>query len=441
MASYINCKLGQPLKKQQGNILVMFTIGLFVLIAMAALAIDGGHLLLNKSRLQNIADAAALHAAKTLDEGGSHQDARVAVIEIIGLNLAHNDNFEIKDALLLPALNSVPNAPQVTTQINVDFSERPDPFIHSTSDDADYVKVEVLNLNLNNFLANIMGFSKRVSATALAGKSPAITDCPANILPLVMCSDPDGSDGDDYAFGLPLNDLYLLKITPDTDTPIGPGNFQLLNFPGNDQLKELLAGGVNNDICEVNSTTIGDYVTTKPGNTVAIAKGMNTRFGIYKGEFSQADDELNYPRDWNTCRGPFIELDASGAIPTATEETAYHHDQYQADIENGSGYCPSDFSDGDGDIDTGIQNGSERRIFNIFVADCSEGGSGTTDLYNPKIGCFFLTQEMLQTGLDAYIVGELIKECSGEGTTDGTAEDNPGPHKIVLYHVPDSSDS
>ena len=32
-------------QQQKGNILVMFTIGLFVLIGMSALALDGGHLL------------------------------------------------------------------------------------------------------------------------------------------------------------------------------------------------------------------------------------------------------------------------------------------------------------------------------------------------------------------------------------------------------------
>ena len=49
--------------KQHGNILVVFTVALFALIGMASLALDGGHLLLNKGKLQNLVDAAALHAA------------------------------------------------------------------------------------------------------------------------------------------------------------------------------------------------------------------------------------------------------------------------------------------------------------------------------------------------------------------------------------------
>ena len=38
MSGYVMCKRDQLLKKEQGNILVMFTIRLFVLFAMAAIS-------------------------------------------------------------------------------------------------------------------------------------------------------------------------------------------------------------------------------------------------------------------------------------------------------------------------------------------------------------------------------------------------------------------
>ena len=237
MSGNVMRKRGQLFKREQGNILVVFTIGLFALIAMAALAIDGGHMLLHKTRLQNITDAAALHAAKTLDEGGTHQEARAAVIEIIQLNLAHRDNHEINDTLDLSTFDT--SATQVTTQINVDFSMRPDPFESDSSEDADYVKVEIRNLNLNNFLADIMNFSKRVSATALAGPSTTIKSCYQNLVPMLVCAEnpedtdePGHPDGDlNTVFGLPLNKLYLMKSGSGSD-PIGPGNFQLIRLEG-----------------------------------------------------------------------------------------------------------------------------------------------------------------------------------------------------------------
>ncbi|MEH6453820.1 MAG: pilus assembly protein TadG-related protein, partial [Psychromonas sp.] len=194
--------------KQQGNILVMFTIGLFALIAMAALALDGGHLLLNKSRLQNIADTAALHAAKTLDEGKSQAEAEDAVFEMINLNLGsssdsdwnsaypNRDNFEIKEAL------------DLDVNVTVEFLLYPDPDNppEILPDEARYVKVEIRNLGLNNFLADIMSFNKRISATALAGPSTAIVACPNDVVPMMVCGDfsEDAPVDDDHAYGLPL---------------------------------------------------------------------------------------------------------------------------------------------------------------------------------------------------------------------------------------------
>ena len=55
--------------------MVLFVISLLALITLASLALDGGHLLLNKGRLQNLVDAAALHAAKELDLGATRAEA------------------------------------------------------------------------------------------------------------------------------------------------------------------------------------------------------------------------------------------------------------------------------------------------------------------------------------------------------------------------------
>src|SRR5690606_19982539 len=55
---------------QRGSIMVVAVISLVALFGLAALALDGGHVLLNKTRLQNAVDAAALSAAKTLEDTG-----------------------------------------------------------------------------------------------------------------------------------------------------------------------------------------------------------------------------------------------------------------------------------------------------------------------------------------------------------------------------------
>ena len=55
-------------ERQQGAVAILLTVAMVALLAMAGLALDGGHLLLNKTRLQNAVDAAALSGAKTLSQ-------------------------------------------------------------------------------------------------------------------------------------------------------------------------------------------------------------------------------------------------------------------------------------------------------------------------------------------------------------------------------------
>ena len=52
-------------RRQEGSVSVLMVFALAVIGMMAALALDGGHMMLNKTRLQNAVDAAALSGAKT----------------------------------------------------------------------------------------------------------------------------------------------------------------------------------------------------------------------------------------------------------------------------------------------------------------------------------------------------------------------------------------
>ena len=53
---------------QRGAMIVLFTIAMVAMLGMVGMALDGAHGMLNKARLQNTVDAAALSAAKTLDQ-------------------------------------------------------------------------------------------------------------------------------------------------------------------------------------------------------------------------------------------------------------------------------------------------------------------------------------------------------------------------------------
>ena len=84
--------------RQSGIVLPLVVIGLLAIIAMAGLAIDSSHAFVNKTRLQNMVDAAALSAAKEYDETTDTILGTVAANANFGRNTDGSGNFEIDGA-------------------------------------------------------------------------------------------------------------------------------------------------------------------------------------------------------------------------------------------------------------------------------------------------------------------------------------------------------
>src|SRR5215472_4918157 len=86
------------LRLQKGAAIVLIVAALAALLLMAALALDVGHATLNKSRLQNATDAAALAAAKILDDTHSTALATVEASTAFGNNANTTGNQELANA-------------------------------------------------------------------------------------------------------------------------------------------------------------------------------------------------------------------------------------------------------------------------------------------------------------------------------------------------------
>ncbi|TKB44228.1 TadE/TadG family type IV pilus assembly protein [Thalassotalea mangrovi] len=471
----------KPLRKQQGNIIVVFTISLLSLIGLSALALDGGHMLLSKTRLQNIVDSAALHAAKEIDLGASHDEARLAALAIINQNLQATENADLQASFTYTSADEF--SISVTPHLEIDFSERPDPFISSTLGSATYVKVVMHDLALSSYLANVFGFDKEVSASALAGPSTEIVDCYNDLAPIMACGTPPppGGSQDDHLFGYDYNQIQLMKTGSNSDPEVGPGNFQIVRLPGdaggNDAMRSLAGAAFQNDICFSPSTA---GLETEPGNTVGpIYNGLNTRFGIDTPQLP-ADE---YPRDVNTCHGDLIELDSNNALPEIVQVTAmgpvnpserfttkmagetlsqgyYAYDEdtdsyqtqdfYDYEDYDATAECPASAADSGQGQDVFVNNiveasetaSVDRRILNIPIAHCTGDENGQTTINYLGTGCFYIMQPITSHGgQDSFIVGQFIENCTSEGAASWQATDNNGPYTIVLYHVPDSSDS
>ena len=434
----MNARSGNKLKmasgpgRQTGAALIMLAVGLIAILAVAGLALDGGHVMLNKARLQNAVDAAALAGAKNMDETGNTDLARAEARSLFAQNAAAAGNGELGAAWGNSGIN-----------LTIQFSDTLRPFVPGAPD-GPYVRAIATGFTLPAWLTQVIGRNQfTIRASAVAGPSPSLGDI-CNVAPVMVCGDPPPPAGTGSAplWGYDYGQPVVLKTSTTNgnweETP-GPGNFQLIRVggAGGAVVREAMAGSY--DACLTN----GDSVETEPGNTVGpVVQGMNTRFGKWLGPMGGT--EGTYPPDvLTTQQNPPLTSDEFGNIfqgsTQVTQANAgdllYTHSNYEADSADPSRY---DFSPESDAPPTGVFG---RRILVVPIGDCSTttNGQGTVPVLG--YGCFFLLQEAEQKGNESSIYGEFSRGCRVSGTAGPNPGAGPGPYLIQLYDDPDSRDS
>ncbi|MGZ9740265.1 TadE/TadG family type IV pilus assembly protein [Pseudomonas sp. GNP012] len=432
----MNLRIQRPFtstpRRQEGSVSVLMVIALAAMGMMAALALDGGHMLLNKTRLQNAVDAAALSGAKTLSqvEGGANSASttRTAALNTLVQNANATGNNE-----LATAVGGNPGAFAVVELASSVYG----PFSYPGPTDAKYVRVSVPSYSLTGFFwnfAQVFGTgglgAKAVAAIATAGPSPT---SPCDLAPLMVCGNPTQyNPGAGMFWGFQFGDLQVLKTAAGNSSPIGPGNFQLLDFgSGGSTVREDLAGG--GKVCR----NVGDNVTTAPGNKVGpTSQGLNTRFGIYNGPVSASD----YPPDLvTTSSNPAITYDDSVNPP----QMKYQGQTVTSNNGNLTAGSNSilDYNDWRASVAACVAGGSgcqgngvfERRMLKIVVGDCTGKNNGATSIPVLGFGCYFVVQPMDGGGGDAQIFGQFVKECEGDNVAGPSPSTDSGPQIIQLY--------
>jgi Flp pilus assembly protein TadG len=400
-------------RRQRGVALPIVAVGLVAMLAIAGLAVDASHAVVNKTRLQNAVDAAALAAAKEYDQAPDIIAANAAARNVFGLNAAGAGNGE---------LNAAVQAGEISVVIQ--WSETLNPF--TSTGVGPYVRVIATGYELATSLSAVLGLTDiDIAASAVAGPSPTVnTAC--NIAPMVACAiNPD----DPNLFGFAPNQVEVLKSASGDSSDIGPGNFQLvrLGCPGGDCVRENIAGGYDGCLSG------GETVDTEPGNNVGpTVQGLNTRFGDYSGSMSPDD----YPPDVVTLE-PAPALRYESASDSVYQDTTvatadsidYGWEQYSFDVTNGNLNNPPP---------TGVY---ERRVLALPIARCDGGSSGASTLEVVGFGCYFMLQRVVQKGTEAQIFGQFIEGCTANGAPGPNPVAGPDPYLIQLYKDPDSGDS
>jgi Flp pilus assembly protein TadG len=409
-------------RRQGGAVLLLVLIAIVALLALTGLAIDTGHLGLNKARLQSTVDAAALAAAKVLDQpNGAEAPATVAALGVFGINAADH-----------PELQRVMNN---GLQIQVQYSNTLQPFVPGTAP-AFYARVIATDFSMWTSFTSLVGFNDaRTGASAVAGPSATIGPLTevCNVAPMVVCGDPAQPAP---FFGYQLNTLQVLKLASQNNqnTPIGPGNFHLIRLNGNggSVIRQNMAGAYNSCVDGSGS------VETQTGNVVGpVTQGLNTRFGQYSGgQVSQdqypPDVVIDAPTPALTYNPNTQQISQGSRVVTTGAQINFNFNVYQSMVQ-AQNYDYRPRPDGPG--------APERRILTVPIADCSGPGGGNETLDLLGFGCYFLLQPAEQHGTTNYVFGQFVDGCVGDGNPGPEPSNTFGPYRIQLYNDVGSGDS
>ena len=416
-------QLSSAKSRQKGAVLALVAIGLVVIIAIAGFALDLSHAYVDKTRLQNALDAAALSGAMTMMQSKNLNNAEQDALATFNEDL----ETELAAAGLTPT---------------VEFSRTLDPFTVTTNPTAArFVRVKLRDddsFDMQTWLIKILGKNTiKIAGSAVAGPVSAE---PCNLAPFVVCGDMDepcfdpNSANPNSCYGFDVwdgtagteSECYLKGCAQgggDCDTTqvtgtrcgtqegsatgggdtsdVGTGSFYLtaLDCTGANCLRDAFRDGVQN--------CAPDELETEPGvKKGPLEQAYNTKFNEYQGPISAAD----YPPDRIVAT-------------TSAGGGRLYFDEYK----NNPPGIP-------------LTNGKpNKRVMAVPIADCSEKTNGRDVLDIKAFGCFFATQPVDGGGNAQVVWGEFIGQgCTGQ---ELSLDPTTVSEKIILYKDPDSNDS
>ena len=408
------------LRRQRGATLVLIAVAILALIAIAGLAIDTAHVLLNKARLQSALDAAALAGAKALDQtGGNTAAATAAADAIFALNVASYPELQ----------SAVASGLGVTTQ----YSATLIPFSPGTAP-AKFVRAAIAGFQTTMTFSRVLGINLvNVGGTAVAGPSaPLSTIC--NIVPILACGNPSAPGP---LFGYTANEVLGLSQVPgnvNSSTSLGPGNYNLLAI-----------GGTGGSIVRTNfagsysaCATLGGMMPTETGVAAGpVAQGVNTRFNQYAAGLTPAQyppDVINSPAHQTALTGTTASgLYENGTLitgATGANPISFTWAQYNT-LENAGPYDTQPLPTGTGELG--------RRVVAVPIGNCSVQANGQSQVPVLGFACMFLLQSLPNNG-QQNLYAQVLDGCEAHGTPSGGGG-NYGPHVIELYKSAGSPDS
>lgn len=250
-------------RRQRGAVAIIVGLSLAVLVGFAGLALDGGRLYVNKTELQNGADACALAASYDLAGAPNIPAASFAAAEAAGMLVATRNRVGFQGAPV--------DAQDVTIQFGTSLSAGA--WLSAASNppgNSKYVRCTLRETNIAPWFMQVLGIGPQtVTALATASLANAQTNCG---IPLAMCT-----QGAAPTYGLTKGQWVNGRFNSGGGLT---GSFNWIDFSppsgGQSELADLLKG---NGQCSLNVTVpVGQPGAM--GN--AAAQAWNSRFGLYQ---------------------------------------------------------------------------------------------------------------------------------------------------------------
>lgn len=386
--------------RQQGAVIVTVALMLLFFLGLGGIALDFGRLFIVKTELQTAMDSCALAAAQELDASSTALTRATSA----GITAGNQNNFNFQRSSVALTDADVTFSDTLTGA----YSRGIDPAL------AKYAQCTQQKSGIAPWLLQAFGaFSgdatsgqaKSVAAMAVAARVPSQTNC---LLPVGVCQKPGGF----------VRGEWIEGVRSPNDA-IGPGQFGWLEFTSNDGtfrgasgISELIAG---NGMCNLP----GLKTEVEPGQKAGAEAAWNSRFGIYEGNYRNADprpvpDETGYAWYWDgpAATAPRGRYDApQGFTYHRTQRTPYN-----------SAELPMRFNGAV--IATDLSRGSSRRIISTGVLDCSV----PTDLKLVAFGCFLMLNPVDTPSRKMWLeyLGDAAAEAGNPCATAGLPGGNSG---------------
>jgi hypothetical protein len=413
--------------RQRGVVAVIAAIALPIMIGFVGLALDGGRLYMQKTELQNAADACALAASRelTCDPAAGPCSASFLInAENSGLTVAGRNRIDFQGSLIGSAQ---------LTAADIQFSPTFGPSgaylsrAAGASPASKYVRCQPHQTGILPWFMQVLGVgAQAINAQAVATLSPALTSC---AIPIGMCMTSTGTTGNPYA-GLTIGQWVTSKLTASAT-----GSFDWIDFTppggGASELADLLKG---TGACSVPAVG-GTQKVGEQGNKASLNAAWNTRFGLYKGSESvttAAPDYTGYaytPTSWPSKFNAFS--GSSGVTPNFITARA----QYLSYSDTAP--TPSDVSLPGGTTPPTTQAnhqlyGADRRLVTVPVVDCGAwaGGTGSQQVDVLGYACVLMLHPMDLNTAEVYLEyrgrsTDLSSPCATSGAVGGPT--SPGP--------------